>query len=151
MTSPMRAGRRAAYRVGFSVAVLLCLGGSASALWQTFGDQLIDDGWSPRLAHASASGAGRQIVTRALIEGRVTFADAIERFRNLSKHNPYFSWNVFGQAFPGATSDECFGRQVIAFVAHELRNKPDRAQAMISGLQTQLYASSSASSLPPTQ
>jgi hypothetical protein len=151
MTGPMRSGRRVAYRVGLYVATLLCLASGAYACWETFGDRLIDDGWSPRLTHASASNAGRQIVTQALVDGRLTFADAVERFENLSRHNPYFPWSVFEHAFPGVTADERAGRQVIAFVAEGLKSNPEQAHAMTPGLEAQLYRSSSVSNLPPSQ
>ena len=114
------------------------------------GDRLIDDGWSPRLAHAAASSAGRRIVARGLIEGQVTFPEAIERFRALSKHNPYYSWGVFNQAFPGATDDECFGRQVIAFVRSE-SNHPDRIHALVAGLEAQISTSASQTSVSGVQ
>jgi hypothetical protein len=90
---------------------------------------------------------GRQYITHELIAGRLTFHEAIARFRIFSMHNPDYSWSLFQAAHPGTTNDERFGHQVIAYVKSELSDQPDLAGEMVTRLQGQLY--SAQSPLPP--
>jgi hypothetical protein len=101
-----------------------------------------------RLQRLVGNSIGRQYVAHELIAGRVSFSEAIERFRTFSKHNPDYSWRNFYAAHPGTTEQECFGHQVIAYVKSELSERPEEARTLITRLEAQLFASPGQESLP---
>jgi hypothetical protein len=100
---------------------------------------------APRIAESVAA---KELVTHELIEGRVTLPNAIERFRAISTARPGFSWEVLRATYPGGSDDQCLGQQVIAYVATELRDEPDRAEALTARLKAELTSSAAPSGGP---
>jgi hypothetical protein len=93
---------------------------------------------SPRIAESVVA---KELVTHEVIEGRLTLPAAVERFRAISTARPGFSWDILRKTYPGANDDECLGQQVIAYVAAELRDQPERADALVAHLKAELLSS----------
>lgn len=92
--------------------------------------------------------AARQAVAHEVIEGRLALSGAVERFRAISQARGEFSWQALRATCPGATDDECLGRQVIVYAAEELRDHPEHAQELVARLNADLAASGLASKAP---
>jgi hypothetical protein len=68
-------------------------------------------------------------VTRDVIEGGLPLPMAARKFQALDRDMPPSYWDWFRQEIPGRTDAERFCRQVVDFVARELRRMADGGRA----------------------
>jgi hypothetical protein len=140
----MRRRLRPATRISLVLALAACagLGGYLAASSARGPDQ-------PPGLSAVESIVGKKAAAHDLIEGRLTLAGAVEKFRLINQARPGFSWQTLRAAFPGATHEECLGHQVIGYAAEELRDHPEQAEALVTRLNAELAASTASGSVSP--
>jgi hypothetical protein len=80
----------------------------------------------------------KEFAAHEVVEARLSLPAAIKRFRAINQADPGFSWDTFREVFPGATDDESLGRQVIQYASQELRDEPERADALVPRLNAEL-------------
>jgi hypothetical protein len=76
-------------------------------------------------------------IARDVADGKLTLADAGQRFRLLAEEAPARNLEQFRRDHPGASEEELFLRQVLLFVEMEIRDRPD-GFARLERLQREL-------------
>jgi hypothetical protein len=84
------------------------------------------------------SGFAKQLVAHKLIEGRVTFPQAVHQFQAFNKALPEAARDKASSIYSGADEQEKVGRQVIAYVSSELEDNPKRARALVKRLNGEI-------------
>jgi hypothetical protein len=82
--------------------------------------------------------AAKNKVAEDVATGRLTLLEGAARFRDLNWLNPGFNWERFRQTSPGVSDDERCCRQVLAYVAVVLRDRPNRGAAVRGRLEAEL-------------
>ena len=77
-------------------------------------------------------------IARAVVEGRLTLAEAAERFREVNESTPDFNRRTFRKAFPGASDEERYARWVIALAEGQCRGDGCRAREVAALLKAEL-------------
>jgi hypothetical protein len=71
----------------------------------------------------------KQDIARELLEGRMSLAEAVNRFREIHKNLP-IPWESMRKHYPGDTDNERFGRNVMSWVESEATDRPDQLEAV---------------------
>jgi hypothetical protein len=129
-------GRRA-FLVAITLVGLVGLAGTCGFLAGAWARDT--ENREPALASKIAeSGFAKQLVAHKLIEGRVTFSQAVHQFQAFNKALPEAARDKAGAIYAGADEQERVGRQVIAYVSSELEDSPKRARTLVKRLKAEL-------------
>jgi hypothetical protein len=79
-------------------------------------------------------------VARATIRGEIELAEAVRRFRVLSRHDAS-SLTILRNAFPLASEDELWRLQVLSYIRGQLAFEPARNPIVAAKLQAEIAAS----------
>ncbi|HEV3258664.1 MAG TPA: hypothetical protein VG013_17445 [Gemmataceae bacterium] len=134
------------------VVALLGVVGVASFAWQsglspwTSGNgnmaspagRRLNEGVDDRVPMVALRCQRRQYLARDVAEDRCTLLAAAARFHDLSESGPDFYWEAFRMRYPGASDDERFCRQVIAFVDNDGALPSVQREAAVARLEGEL-------------
>jgi hypothetical protein len=79
-----------------------------------------------------------QRLARDVAAGRLGLVEAASGYRDLAADDPAFNQEVFRRAYPCASDEESYCRQVIAFVRETLRDHPGADPAVVERLEAEL-------------
>jgi hypothetical protein len=91
-----------------------------------------------RLAAAVRRTEAKRQVAEDVAEGRVTLTEAAARVRDLNRASPELRWGTYRRAYPAASDEERFCREVISLVCGLAENDPERYLAVTERLEAEL-------------
>jgi hypothetical protein len=91
--------------------------------------------------------AAKEVLLPEVVAGRMTLAEAANRFRAMDAQNPCFRWATFRESHPGQSEAECYGHAVIDAVRAYLKDRPVEARAVSRRLEAELSQRLQASEL----
>jgi hypothetical protein len=80
---------------------------------------------------------GKQAVTRELVAGRLTLAEAVEQFRDLTRAHEGAMKELLA-AYPTSTEDEAVCQSLLTWVRTETRRDPCRRAALLARLEAEM-------------
>jgi hypothetical protein len=122
--------------VGWARARPECWGGPAKdisqlpdILSQIAADQQLGAELENRSAALHRANDAKQDVTREVLAGRMTLAQAVECYRKIHENLP-IPWASMRKNYQGETDQERFGRNVISWVQSEAEDRPEMQETL---------------------